>query len=635
LVAEVMYLRDNQCGDVPKVMKFGARYEILRALTRGDVETFAVRDRATGEKALAHIFECPEAPLDQPTVQWVLTSFSQLAPETPGPVTDVGRYDIASFAYIVSRWPADEAVDTWIQQYRDRGDSSKTEVASDSPHSAPKEEPPPPPPSLTPEQPKTADNSQLAGSETQVPQREPGEFTRQFFGGIVFPGEHVFAEDKASTEERSGHQDDQTIGPGESQSVTEIRQAFAGASTPLAGTGPEEPSRERGDFTRQFFREINPPPESPPEAPVGVPAQPDSTSGLWKRDPLPSVTVTDAGGKNWAPDSKPGEFTNEFMRDFGPVIPLADQDAMLSQEPAKLPTGEFTRLFRMPVPRDEGESTTREGHPSESRSAGEFTRIFGPSVPDAHDEVPSHLVDNMPEVTPAKGSSTDPFGITGFSERRSGEESYTAGQRSPLGKVEESGATHVFAGTREHPEYSDRTPSREPFAAPDLSSDNRIPDPGQFHVADGGATVLFNPPAEVATEREPGVPAGPSDYTMFMNREAISALASGSAEGLPASGAPPAGAPAPAAASPFATAPAVPPLQVPVPKIPTYQAPPVPVVAPPAMPAIAPPAIGPPAVPAAAGQPSAGPKSYWPLIIILNVLFILAVLLILYFALKH
>ncbi len=615
-----MYLRDNQYGDVPKVMKFGSRYEILRALTRGDVETFAVRDRATGEKALAHIFECPEAPLDQPTVQWVLTSFSQLAPETPGPVADVGRYDVASFAYIVSRWSADEAVDRWIQQYRDRGDAYETKVGSALSHSCPKEESPAPPLSLTPEQPKVADNSHLAGSKTEVTPREPGEFTRQFFSGIAFPGERVFAENKASTEERGGRQDDQTICSGEGQSVPDIRQEFTGAAAPLAVTGPEE-------FTRQFFREINPPPESTREASVGVPAQPDSTSGLWNQVPLPGSTATDAGRKNRAPDSRSGQFADEFMRDFGPVTSPADQDAMLSQEPAKLPTGEFTRLFRVPVPMEEAKSTTYEGHPSEPRSSpGEFTGIFGPSSPEPHDEVPSHLVDNMPEVTPTKGSSTAPFGFTDFREPLSREESYTAGLRAPLGKVDEGGATQIFAGTREYTGSPDPIPSHEPFA-PDLSSHDRIPDAGRFDVADGGATVLFNAPAEVASGGEPGVPAGPSDYTMFMNRETIPALASGSAEAPPAAGAPPAGAPAAATALPFAAPPAVPPVQFAAPKTPTYQAPPVPVVAPPAVAA--------PPVPAPAGQPSAGPKSYWPLIIILNVLFILAVLLILYFALKH
>lgn len=76
-------------------MKFSARYEILRALTRGDVETFEIRDRTTGEKALAHIFECAEPPSDQPTVQWILTSFRRLAPESPGEPIDAGRCDIA------------------------------------------------------------------------------------------------------------------------------------------------------------------------------------------------------------------------------------------------------------------------------------------------------------------------------------------------------------------------------------------------------------------------------------------------------------------------------------------------------------------------------------------------------------
>jgi hypothetical protein len=41
-----------------------------------------------------------------------------------------------------------------------------------------------------------------------------------------------------------------------------------------------------------------------------------------------------------------------------------------------------------------------------------------------------------------------------------------------------------------------------------------------------------------------------------------------------------------------------------------------------------------PSTPSPTSAPN-GPKSYWPLIIVINIVFILAVLLILYFALKH
>jgi hypothetical protein len=251
--------------------------------------------------------------------------------------------------------------------------------------------------------------------------------------------------------------------------------------------------------------------------------------------------------------------------------------------------------------------------------------MFGSGAPDRSAEVPSHPGDSDLGVRATGGSSTQLFSGDDLSERRSSEESYTASPATPFGKVDEGSATQVFAGLREQQEHPDRTPSREPLTDPGFFSRDRIPDPRLFNAADGGATIVFKSPRDVAVQGDPGLPVGPSPWTVFINREEISALASESANASPACGTSSAAAPAVAAAAPFITPPAVP----------SFQAPPAPGVAPPAMPAVAPPAIAMPPVSTSAGQPSAGSKSYWPLIIVLNVLFILAVLLILYFALKH
>ncbi len=64
-------------------MTLAAKYEFLEALTRGAVETFMARKVATDERVLVYIFECPEQPLNQPTVQWILESFRALAPDPP------------------------------------------------------------------------------------------------------------------------------------------------------------------------------------------------------------------------------------------------------------------------------------------------------------------------------------------------------------------------------------------------------------------------------------------------------------------------------------------------------------------------------------------------------------------------
>jgi hypothetical protein len=320
------------------------------------------------------------------------------------------------------------------------------------------------------------------------------------------------------------------------------------------------------------------------------------------------------------PDSKPGQFTSLFMRDFGSPVSPADKDIAPSQEPAKPSTGEFTKLFGAPLAMEDGKSTAYDGHASESRSGtGEFNQMFGSDAPDTSAEVSSHPGDSDLGVRATGGSSTRLFGGDDLGERRSSEESYTASPATPFGKVDDGGATQVFAGPREQQEHPDRATSREPLSDPGFFSQDRIPDPRLFNAADGGATIVFKSPRDVAVQGDPGLPVGPSPWTVFINREEMSALASESADASPACGTSSrAAAPAVAAAAPFITPPAVPSFQ-----------------APPALPAVAPPVIAMPPVSTSAGQPSAGTKSYWPLIIILNVLFILAVLLILYFALKH
>ncbi len=631
-------------------MKFGARYEILRALTRGEVETFAVRERATGEKALAHIFECPEPPLDQPTVQWVVASFLQLAPETPGTVIDVGRYDVVSFAYIVTRWPADEAVDNWVREYHNQIGVRPTGDAPDSASSQPAGKQQAAAPDLPPAPPAALDDALAAGSESQVTSRAPGEFTRQFFGGMAFPGERVSGKEALDAEQRGGLES-QTIVPDKDRSGTDISESIGRPASPLVTEAAEKPSPSQGGFTQQFFREINPPPDRTSEPSAGSSAfpgaveaeparQPDALTSPWDKPPIPSSTALDLNNQPLAPDSPSDQFTKLFAQDLGSAMSPPVQDEVPSQEQPRPASGEFTKLFRVPPAMEETKSSTNDGFASESRSStGEFARMFGPYVPNPLNDVGS-LTGNERGVMPAQGSSTGILNGSNTSDRRSAEDSYTPGRATPAGNVDEGSATEVFGERRGHPEYSDRTFSHEPLTDPAHSSQDPLPDSRQFNADDsGGATVLFRPQAEVAAESAPGLPTGPSEYTMFMNREALSASLSGSADASSSSGGSKAGGAAAAAAavaSPFVTPPAVPTYQVPSPQVPAYPAAPaIPGVASPAMPAVAPPAVAAPSVSAPAGQPSAGPKSYWPLIIILNVLFILAVLLILYFALRH
>src|SRR5271157_4250667 len=101
-------------------MTFAAKYEILEFLTRGSVETFVARKVATDERVLVYIFECPEQPLNRPTVQWILESFRALAPDPPELVAETGRYDATSYGYLVTKLPEKSALQAWIQSYEAR-----------------------------------------------------------------------------------------------------------------------------------------------------------------------------------------------------------------------------------------------------------------------------------------------------------------------------------------------------------------------------------------------------------------------------------------------------------------------------------------------------------------------------------
>ena len=111
-------------------------------------------------------------------------------------------------------------------------------------------------------------------------------------------------------------------------------------------------------------------------------------------------------------------------------------------------------------------------------------------------------------------------------------------------------------------------------------------------------------------------PSGPSPYTQIISRSKLAAAEEGETEQAPAAG---------AGAGKFA-APAMP-------KIPGAAPPPIPKMpkAPPMPKVKAPPAPKAPKIDA----PAPPPVSLWPLIITLTVLFVLAVILVLYFVLRH
>ena len=200
-------------------MKFANKYELFEAVTSGPVETFFAKDLASGERVVLHIFEAPEKKPDQPTVQWVLESFRRVAPDPPGLVLETGQYSGTTYAYLVTKLPDDAALQRWTQSYQSH-EKETQEIATPSPVSstegpATKKESSPasdrtreqsttvrkatPPGDFTaaflqarsPANPRSDANATKQADWDEInslpaptaPQKQPGEFTRQFFSG--------------------------------------------------------------------------------------------------------------------------------------------------------------------------------------------------------------------------------------------------------------------------------------------------------------------------------------------------------------------------------------------------------------------------------------------------------------------
>ena len=83
-----------------------------------------------------------------------------------------------------------------------------------------------------------------------------------------------------------------------------------------------------------------------------------------------------------------------------------------------------------------------------------------PRYPDGLEEARSQSVRGEPEVVSPRGSSTEILSGGPVSDRRSGEDSYTAGRGGRLRNVDGGGATQVFAQRPEYPKDCERTPSQ-------------------------------------------------------------------------------------------------------------------------------------------------------------------------------
>jgi len=279
--------------------------------------------------------------------------------------------------------------------------------------------------------------------------------------------------------------------------------------------------------------------------------------------------------------------------------------------------GEFTKFFQGPF-RVEGSAETPAVSPQQveppRKSVGEFTAMF--NAPRGEEPLPgAGVAGNESAGTGFSGFFSNPH----LASRTSG----TAGTPPASGPsqpvFDESPA---FPALPKEPlvppkpmPYVAATPvvsippipTPAPFSAPVIEKPPLMPHTGS---APEGATNAFNRRPIEPLSNQPAPPSGPSPYTQIISvrRPAEPAVAEKQA------------------------APNSPRLGFPAPSMPS-----VPAIAPPPMPAApAMPKMAAPPVPKAAKVAIPEPTvSYWPLILTLTVLFFIAVLLVLYFALKH
>ena len=556
-------------------MKFANKYELFEAVTNGRVETFVAKDLTSNARVLLHIFEAPEKKPDQPTVQWVLESFRKVAPSPPGLVVETGRYSGTTYAYLVTKLPDSAALQRWAQSYEAHVKETQ-EIAI---------------PAQSTSRGDSAINKDLsqankppAEEPTPMPSSNPPGDITAAFSGLASPA-NLRPEAKTS-------------------GVTDLEGI---------NFGPEqiEPRREPGEFTRQFFSgspEVlkSPAPNAPAKlaeeasfpphrAVTRISAETQDAPKAKAPEPQSSTPIPSGGTltANSSPD--PGSFTALFRSSFKSESKPSPESVGAARKSDDANAGDFTDFFRGPFdgerPPETPQITPKALETPRGTAPGEFTRVFGSGKESPF--ASAHPLQSPGEDTrrergaftqsfPEAGQSSAPPPMNVPSQTR--EPIAPKSEISPLSK--ESGWTAPASLPAE--------PSAASFIEPiapksTVSSTLREAEPSQ----PAGATHVFSAVGIRLGSSPPPLQGGPSEYTRII---------SGGMTQNPAGEAP---------GFKFPSAPAVPPM-------PKVAVPPPPKFAPPA----------PPPVPK--------PKpSFLPLIIILNVLLVVAILLIVYFSMKH
>lgn len=616
-------------------------------VTSGRVSTFLARERASQEAVVVYTFECAGTGAGELSTASIISRFCALAPNPPGIIVKAGFDELSSSAFITTKMPEAVALKAWVGAYQafakpgtepgaspaeagslaakqtsgrtgdETAELSATELRALLAKTGP-----------SPKRPPVENAAQNLGGvtaafslDTAAPAapQSAGEFTRLFREANTFepvqsnraPAVLPVSKPSDATDAifgellggspLGGHKAAAPVPPKATPTPAEpspgsFTREFMGLSSEKPAPAgeprtPAPPQKEPGAFTREFmavsqqdFQKSEPPSrrEPPPQRPVSSPAQATSFESIFGA----STPAESGGGQADNQKSGAGEFTSFFRDPFespgAPEKPIVVPD-VASSAPAKPPVGDFTRMFG----RDEINAMQAAPPPSQEpepppASPGSFTQMFG-QPPAGKKTQGSQLGQSTLGTSPnVRPSFLEPSGVP------------------PAPADPPRRATPIPAAPSDS--IFSRTPTPPPVNQPFMSR------PGSNE-----ATDVFRMPGGDAPPVEPA-PSGPSEFTVFLSRSQVNA----------AMAPPPPGPSVPAPTSPPPPAPQPPPFQFTPPPPPPPPAMKMPV-------APAPPAV--PAVPAPAAPPKAA--GFWPLIVVLTVLFAIAAMLVMYFALKH
>lgn len=552
-------------------MKFGDKYELLDSLTTGSVETFVANDKLRGERVLVHILHCDPQRPNQPTVQWVLDTFRRVAPEPAGLVLEAGRYSGTLYAYLITKLPDEAAVQAWVKQYKAQARDTQEITARPLQPPAPVSPLPPVPVSSQPLPPPPPPTP---------PAPTPGSVTQ------------LLREFEPLTRKTAPN-----VPPKEAQppSPPPFSTTDRSGIRPAPSWNPEPP------------RMATPPKPEPIRTP---PADPFPTNFLDKNFPGESSAAPATPPAKESP--KLGEFTSFFQGPFRGDRPSETPNISPPPEPPRKTVGDFTAMFGAVKPQPEEPLPTSEmtgkGMAGNEPAGTGFTGWFNSDLPSRTSSTPFNTT---PVTPPSSIPSTlpNPFASP-----------------TPNTTLPPSGLPRATDHAPVFPE-----PLREPFAPPQPGSyvapappifpspapPNPMPDSPASALPPDGATRAFSRPGiGEAAPAPPPPPSGPSAYTQIISVRAPS----------PAEEATTAEKEGPKSITPPAFTPP------PLPPLPKLAPPPPP--PPPPMPKFAAPKLPPPPKAPKVEVP-VPPVSYWPLVLTLTVVFVLAVLVVLYFVLKH